>query len=123
MYIFSVLIFSSTVANANYELPVGEPRIECTVVEILSNKKKFGKTSFPKLYDIVYNDNLKSQLFIGGKEFTHLNPQRTFKGESLEKIKIQDQAERIDLEIKGKPISRNGILKINGKWVANITCH
>lgn len=117
------LIFLSILANANYELPVAEPRIECTVVKILSSKTKFSRTGFPKLYDSIFNDNLKSQLFIGGKEFTNLSPQRTFKGESLEKIKIMNKAERMDLEIKGKPISRNGTLSINGKLVANITCH
>ena len=117
------VFFAINIANANYQLPIGEPRIECTVIKILSDEEKFGDTSFPELYESIYNDNLKSQLFIGGKELRETNPQQFFKQEKIEKIKIKYQSDIMNLEIRGKPISRNGKLSINGKYVADITCH
>ncbi len=100
-----------------------EPSIECTVIKVLSTKSVFGISKFPKLYQSFNNDPLSSKLFIAGKEFSKLNPVSDLKTEIYEKISIDSGRDHLVLELKGKPISRNGTMAVNGVIIADVTCH
>ncbi|MBT7610010.1 MAG: hypothetical protein HN576_09650, partial [Bacteriovoracaceae bacterium] len=56
-------------------------------------------------------------------KFTNLIPKTISKTEIFEKILIKHKSGQLELEINGKPISRNGYLKESGKLIADITCH
>lgn len=116
LFIF-LFTFSSSLTFGNFGALSKEPRIECTIIEILLSQPKFLETSFPTVYDSIFNDNLTSELYVGGKEYSNLNPLRVspdfsklggLRGEFVEKIEIQEKASKIELEIRGKPISSNG---------------
>ena len=100
-----------------------EPSIECTVIKILAIQSVFGIGKFPKLYQSINNNPLSSKLFIAGKEFSKLNPVSYLKTENYEKISIESGGDHLGLELKGKPISRNGTMTVNGVMIADVTCH
>jgi hypothetical protein len=86
-------------------------------------QKAFGLVKFPVLYQSINNDPLSSALFIAGKEFSKINPVSDWKTEDYEKISIHSDQDDLVLELLGKPISRKGSLRLNGKIVADVTCH
>jgi hypothetical protein len=99
------------------------PNIECTVVKVHSTARVLGDSKFPKLYQSINNDPTKSDLVIAGKKLSGISPTTIFKTDTLEKISIEIEASKIELELKGKPISRNGTLRLDGKLLADVTCH
>ncbi len=118
-----VLVSSIIFAMHSFAFGVFEPSIECTVIKVHLTRKVFGFESFPKLYQSINNDPTSSKLMIGGKEFSKINPLSTIKTENYEKIVIDSGADQLGLELKGKPVSRNGTMTVNGATVADVTCH
>ncbi len=123
---FKILFLTgfSQFAIATYGgLSVLEPNIECTVIRVHTSVRTLGFDKFPKMYDSINNNPLKSKLLIAGREFPKLNPETVLKTESYERISIVHETGTLELELNGKPISRNGILKENGVVLARVTCH
>jgi hypothetical protein len=104
-------------------LSVLEPRIECTVIKVHTSVRTLGFDKFPKLYDSINNNPLKSKLLIAGREIRNLNPETVLKTDSYERISIIHETGTLELELNGKPISRNGVLKENGVVLGKVTCH
>lgn len=104
-------------------LSVLEPSIECTVIKVHTSIQTLGFDRFPKLYDSINNQPLKSKLLIASREFSKLNPETVLKTESYERISIIHDAGTLELELNGKPISRNGVPKENGVVLGKVTCH
>ena len=109
--------------NIAFGINLLEPSIECTVIKVHFSEKMLGFAKFPVLYQSINNDPIKSRLLIGGREFPGLNPETLWKTETFEKISIHHGGGNLELELNGKPISRNGFLKENGKVLADVTCH
>lgn len=107
----------------SFAFGIFEPSIECTVIKVHSTRKVFGFESFPKLYQSINNDPSSSRLMIAGKEFSKLNPVSNIKTENYEKLVINSGTDQLGLELKGKPVSRNGTMTVNGATVADVTCH
>lgn len=118
-----LLGFSILISFNVYCFNLSEPSIECTVVKVHSTKRSFGFDQFPKLYQSINNNPLESKLFIAAKEFSKIDPVTLIKTESYERISIVSGSENLLLELNGKPISRNGTMKINEIKVADVTCH
>lgn len=100
-----------------------EPSIECTVIKIFATQKAFGFSKLPTIYQSINNNPISSTLFIAGREFPKLDPVSELKTETYEKISIKSGNDQLELELRGKPISRNGKLTVNGQVVADVTCH
>lgn len=100
-----------------------EPTIECTVIKVVSTTTVFGIVEFPKLYQSINNDPLKSVLHIAGKKLPKVKPKTVFKTDNFEKISIITENDNFELQLHGKPVSRNGTLTANGKILAEVTCH
>jgi len=100
-----------------------EPSIECTVIKVLSPQKVFGFDKFPLLYQSINNNPPTSKLYVGGKEFFKVDPVSLFKTHDFERLLIESNGDKLELELKGRPISRNGKMTINGKLAAEVTCH
>jgi hypothetical protein len=100
-----------------------EPSIQCTVVKVRKTVTLDRVGSFSKLYQTIYNDPVASRLFVGEIELININPKVLSKTAHSEKISIQYDKTELTLEIEGKPISRKGLLKMNGAVLAEITCH
>ena len=111
------------IVSLAYGFGLFEPSIECTVIKVHSTAKALGQTKFPKLYQSIYNDPMTSTLIIAGKKLLGVKPETLLKTDNFEKISIIVEAKTLELELKGKPISRNGILKFEGKLLAEVTCH
>lgn len=118
-----VTVYFLTLVQPTLAFDIFEPSIECTVVKVHSTRKVFGFESFPKLYQSINNDPTSSKLMIGGKEFSKINPVSTFKTENYEKIMIDSGTDQLGLELKGKPLTRNGTMTVNGANMADVTCH
>jgi len=106
-----------------FSFDINEPQIQCTVVKVHKYIKAFGFKKFPKLYQSINNNPLNSLLLIAGRKYPKLDPKIINKTKDFEQISISNGKDIIELEILGQPISRHGILKVNGKILANITCH
>jgi len=104
-------------------ISIFEPNIECTVIKVHSEIKALGFKKFPTLYLSINNKPIDSKLLIGKKKFDRLSPKTVIKTESYEKIIIKHDEGQLELELKGKPMSRNGTLSESGKLIADITCH
>ncbi len=117
---FLFLFLCSRVTNG---FGVFEPTIECTVIKVHSKGSIWGITKFPQLYQTINNDPLKSRLHIARQLIRGVIPRSIWKIDGYEKILIRDVRDSLELEIHGKPLSRNGTLKVNGTLVANVTCH
>ena len=100
-----------------------EPSIECTVIKVHSTKNVLGHPKFPLLYQSINNNPTKSVLIIAGKKLPGVVPKTILKTDNFEKISIVIENKNIELELKGKPISRNGTLKLDGELLADVTCH
>ncbi len=100
-----------------------EPSIECTVIKVHSHIHAFGQSKFPRLYQSINNQPSKETLTIASKSLPGVRPKTIFKTENFEKISIVIGIQNFELELKGKPISRNGVLKVDGKILADVTCH
>lgn len=100
-----------------------EPSIECTVIKVLKQQDigKFKK--FPQLYTSINNNPATSRLFIAGVEFKSSDPISQIKSEVFEKIMISVEKSELILELHGKPVSRNGDLKLGSLLLAKVTCH
>jgi hypothetical protein len=109
--------FSNLTMGSIVGLNVLEPSIECTVIKVNSSIPLLGFDNFPKLYDSINNNPLKSKLLIAGREFPKLNPETILKTETYERISIIHDRGTLELVLNGKPISRNGVLKENGFMV------
>ena len=72
---------------------------------------------------MLFNDPIKSILHIAGKKLPMVKPKTIFKTETFEKIFIYTENSNFELQLKGKPISRNGTLAVNGKILAEVTYH
>ena len=118
-----VLVSSIIPATVSLSFVTFEPNIECTVIKVHSTRKILGFESFPKVYQSINNDPTSSKLTIAGKEFLKLNPVSNIKTEIYEKLTINSGTNQIGLELKGKPLSRNGTMTVNGVTVAYVTCH
>ncbi len=79
--------------------------------------------TFPKQYQSINNDPFDSKLVVAGQSFPLVNPKTLLKTETFERIQIDLAKDILELELEGKPLSRQGTLKINGKVVADVTCH
>ena len=97
-----------------------QPEIQCTVLNIKSNQKLFGIRV--KKYDSISNDAALSLFTIANMPLK-IRPRILKKTKNFEKIEIYKGNERIVLKITGFPISRKGLLLVNGVKVADITCH
>jgi hypothetical protein len=100
-----------------------EPSIECTVINVIAPQQVFGIKKFPELYQSINNDPVASRLRVGKAELFKSDPVSVVKTESFEKIIIKHGTDQLELELKGKPLSRNGTMTINGKLAAEVTCH
>lgn len=100
-----------------------EPSIECTVIKVIEPQKVFGFKKFPELYQSINNNPQTSKLRVGKLELSNVDPVSAVKTESYEKILIKQNSDQLELELKGKPLSRNGTMTINGKLAAEVTCH
>ena len=100
-----------------------EPSIECTVIKIIEPQPVFGINKFPKLYQSINNNPQTSKLIVGEKELLHTDPVSVIKTVDYEKLTIALNQDQLVLELKGRPISRNGTMTINGKLAAEVTCH
>ena len=100
-----------------------EPSIECTVVKVLKQQNIGQLKKFPKLYTSINNNPITSKLSISGVEFKDTDPVSQIKTESYEKIILPVEKFELTLELNGKPISRNGVLKSGSLVLAKVTCH
>jgi len=114
-----ILLYTNSISAFN---PL-EPSIECTVIKVLSPQKVFGFDKFPLLYQSINNNPPTSKLYVGGKEFFKVDPVSLFKTHDFERLLIESNGDKLELELKGRPISRNGKMTINGKLAAEVTCH
>ncbi len=105
------------------ELVHVEPDIQCTVIKVHQTIHIDGFKKFPLLYQTISNEPITSRLLIAGKELLDINPKTFLRTANSEVIAINTSQFSMILELFGKPISRNGVLKINGKVFAEITCH
>ncbi|MBL7557372.1 MAG: hypothetical protein JNM24_16205 [Bdellovibrionaceae bacterium] len=117
------LILLSFIVDAAYGFSVLEPSIECTVIKVVSTTAAFDQSEFPKLYQSINNDPVNSILNMAGKRFLKVKPKTVFKTQNYEKISIDIENNTFELQLNGKPISRNGTLAVNGKLLAKVTCH
>lgn len=122
VYVVSYLVTLLSCLNAN-AFDLFGPSIECTVVKVKNPIAAFGFKKFPKLYSSIYNSPNEDILKISDKPFKGVKPISSFKTETFEKIQIDIGKETLTLELSGKPLSRNGVLRVNGKDVAEVTCH
>lgn len=88
-----------------------------------SSKTTFGIVEFPKIYQSIHIDPLKSILHIAGNKLPKVKLKTIFKSENFEKISIITENSNMELHLNGKPISRNGTPALNGKLLAEVTCH
>lgn len=100
-----------------------EPNIECTVIKVINTQSAFGHNKFPELYQSINNNPTLSKLVIGKEEFPKVDPVSVAKTSTYEKILIVTGRDKMELELKGKPISRHGIMKLNTQLAAEVTCH
>ncbi len=100
-----------------------EPSIECTVIKVLKQQDIGNLKKFPKLYSSIYNNPVASSLFIAGLEFKNTDPVSQIKTAIFEKVMISIEEQELVLELNGKPISRNGVLKLGSIVLAKVTCH
>jgi hypothetical protein len=117
-----ILFFYFSVSKA-FEPHFSEPDVQCTIVKVHRREKLAGVKKFPSLYQTINNDPVTSRFFIAGRELQDANPETLFKSAEAETISIKTSTISIVLELKGRPISRHGDLKINGKKTAEVTCH
>jgi hypothetical protein len=117
-YIIMTMLFVNAIDLINLE-----PDIQCTIVEVHKNQKFIGLKDFPRTDQSINNDPKTSRLFIAGKELVEINPKTISKNSTAETIFIESGKSRLVLELKGKPISRRGLLKIDGTKIATLTCH
>lgn len=116
-------IFTFLVCLISNAFALLEPSIECTVIKVIEPQKAFGIKKFPELYQSINNDPQSSRLRVGKLELSKVDPVSAVKTESYEKILIKQDSDQLELELKGKPLSRNGTMTINGKLAAEVTCH
>ena len=116
-------IFLLLVSEPSTGFSLFEPSIECTVIKVHTTTDIMGIPEFPKLYQSVNNDPLRSILKIAGTVFPGAKPKTHLNTDKFEKISILLQNKILELELHGKPISRNGFLKVDGKLLADVTCH
>lgn len=100
-----------------------EPNIECTITKVHSSVEleKIGK--FPKLHQSINNWLIESDLHVAGHRLPASDPKTVFKTDSYEEIQIPVGKVVLTLELHGKPISRNGVLKIGSQLLGDVTCH
>ena len=118
--LFSI-VFLFCLSLSSFELL--EPSIECTVVKVINQIDIDRLKKFPKLYTSINNQSATSRLVISGKEFKNIDPVTKIKTDSFESIVIKIEQSELIIELKGKPISRNGSLKFGLIELAKITCH
>lgn len=102
---------------------LSEPSIECTVIKVLKTSSIFGLKDYPSKYSTINNHSASSELKLDGRLFYNLSPVVKNQNESYQEIVIENSIDKMVLKIHGKPISRSGVLEINGIQVASITCH
>jgi len=100
-----------------------EPDIQCTVTKVIKSQDVFGLSNFPKKYDAIANNGMLSKLAIRMKPFKSESPFTILKEGLREKILIKKDGVEIIIDVKGKPMSRQGTLNTNNELVAEITCH
>jgi len=115
-----ILFIASSAASA---LNVLEPHVQCTVVKVHSVLDVFGIKNFPSLYQSLNNHPSEKTMHIANVSLNNIKPITTYKSETLELITIQNGSQKLELELHGKPISRQGVLKSNGVLLAELTCH
>ena len=103
--------------------PIFGPDISCTVIKVHSQIKILGLKKFPSLYQSIYNNPITSTFRIGKIQFDKIVPKTIVKNDRYEKIIISHAEGQLELELNGRPMSRNGTLKESGKLIADITCH
>jgi hypothetical protein len=108
---------------AAFAVSLFEPSIECTVIKVIEPQSVFGISRFPELHQSINNNPQTSKLIVGKKELLKVDPVSVVKTDRYEKILIKEGNSELILELKGKPISRNGTMAINGKLAAEVTCH
>lgn len=118
--IFTLIFLSAKIV---YGLSIFEPSIECTVIKVHAITTFSSIKDFPKLYQSINNNPVKSTLRIAGLTFPNIKPETMLKTDTFERILIADGVDSFLLDLNGKPISRNGSLKKNGKLLADVTCH
>lgn len=119
--LFFILIFMHF--NPLYGFNIFEPVIECTIIKVHATTTFSSIRKFPKLYQSINNNPTKSILRIAGETFLNIKPETLIKTSNFERILIANGADDFVLDLNGKPISRNGVLKKNGKLLADLTCH
>lgn len=100
-----------------------EPDIQCTVTKVIKSQNIMGFKSFPKKYDAIANNGMLSKLSVRAKPFKSEPPFSILKEGLREKILIKKDSNEMIIDVKGKPMSRQGTLKINNELVAEMTCH
>lgn len=124
MNIRSFIVFTTiTISFCALAYSPFEPIIECTVIKVINPQSVFGFSKFPELYQSINNNPQISKLIVGKKELQTIDPVSVIKTDAYEKILIKEGNNEVVLELKGKPISRNGTMAINGKLAAEVTCH
>ncbi len=118
MQILAIILISRVLA---FGLIV--PDIQCTVTEVIKSQVVFGFKDFPQKYDAIANNGMLSKLAIRMKPFKSDPPYTIFKKGLREKILIKKNGKEMVIDIKGKPMSRQGTLSINNELVAKVTCH
>lgn len=99
------------------------PSIQCTVIKVHSTSNILGQKAFPKLYQNISYNPIRGIFILGSNKFKNLIPKTILKTNNLERILIKYKQGQLELQIHGKPISRNGILKQGQNTLADITCH
>lgn len=121
LFWFEVALYS--VQRSAYGINLIEPQIQCTVVKVISTVNIFGIKKFPALHQSINNDPIESTLHIGRVRLAKVQPFTMFKSKLVEIISIRDGNQQLDLELNGKPMSRQGVIKYNGAVLAELTCH
>jgi len=118
-----LLIILTVIVFDTLGLGLIEPDIQCTVTKVIKAQDVLGLKNFPKKYDAIVNNGMLSKLSIRSKPFKSEAPSTIFKEGLREKILIKKDGAELIIDVKGKPMSRQGTLKINNELVAEVTCH
>ncbi len=116
-----VLIFF--MSNLQSAFSYFAPNIECTILKSYEKVKFMEIKNFPSKYQSINYSPKTEKLIIAGAFVKGIKPIITFKTDEIEKISITSGVNYLELELLGKPISRNGYLSLNGKKIALLTCH
>ncbi len=119
-----ILFISLLTSFSVYGMGLFEPDIQCTVIKVHKQVKSvLDFKAFPKKFHTINNIATSSTLTIAGKKFNNLDPKVKKKMVGFERIEIELQNGILQLDINGKPMSRNGVLKFSGDLIGDITCH